>query len=206
MENESLEVVKKDNFVKRLYDWVLSWADSPYGPLALFLLAFAEASFFPVPPDVLQMALALGEPRKSFKFAFISTIGSTLGGLLGYYIGFALMSTWGMRLLAFYGAIEKFDYLKELYSHYGATFLAIAGFTPIPYKVFTIASGAFKVNLIMFIVVSILSRAGRFFLVAVFFYFWGEKAKGFIEKYFNILSILFIILLLGGFYLIKVFL
>ncbi len=197
------QVTGKIGVLRRLYYWVLEWADTPYGPAALVILAFAEASFFPIPPDVLLMALALGEPKKSFRYALLATIGSVTGGMLGYYIGYKLMDTIGVKILTFYGAMEKFEYLRHLYNEYNAWFLAIAGFTPIPYKVFTIASGAFHSPLLMFVVVSALSRAARFYLVALFFYFFGEKARDFIERYFNLLTILFVVLLVGGFFVIK---
>ncbi len=197
------EVTEKIGIIRRLYHWVLGWADTPYGPAALVLLAFAEASFFPIPPDVLLMALALGEPKKSFRYAFLSTVGSVTGGMLGYYIGFKLMNTVGIKILTFYGAMEKFEYLRHLYNQYNVWFLAVAGFTPIPYKVFTIASGAFHSPFFLFVVVSALSRAARFYLVSLFFYFFGEEARDFIEKYFNILTIIFMILLVGGFFVIK---
>ncbi len=190
-------------WIRKLYDWVLSWADTPYGPGALILLAFAEASFFPLPPDVLLMALALGEPRKSFRFALLSTVGSVTGGLLGYYIGYKLMETIGVKILTFYGAMDKFLYLKSLYDQYNVWFLTVAGFTPVPYKVFTIASGAFHMPLLAFVIVSTLSRGARFYLVSAFFYFWGEKARDFIDRYFNLLTIIFTVLLVGGFLLVK---
>lgn len=197
------EIAGKIGILRRLYYWVLSWADTPYGPAALVILAFAEASFFPVPPDVLLMALALGEPKKAFRYAFLSTAGSVTGGMLGYYIGFKLMDSVGVKILTFYGAMEKFEYLRQLYNQYNVWFLAVAGFTPIPYKVFTIASGAFHSPLLPFIVVSALSRAARFYLVSLFFYFFGEGARHFIEKYFNLLTILFVLLLIGGFFVVK---
>ena len=197
------EIVRREGIVRRLYHWVLSWADSPYGPLALLLLAFAEASFFPVPPDVLLMPLALGEPKKAFRYAFLCTVGSVTGGLLGYYIGFKLMGTIGVKILTFYGAMEKFEYLRHLYNQYNVWFLGVAGFTPIPYKVFTIASGAFHSPLLLFVVVSTVSRAARFYLVSLFFYLWGEQARDFIEKYFNLLSIAFVVLLIAGFFLVN---
>ncbi len=194
---------KQPGIIRRLYDWVLGWADTPYGPAALLFLAFAEASFFPVPPDILLMALALGEPLKSFWYAFLSTVGSVTGGLLGYYIGYSFMNTIGVRILTFYGAMEKFEYLRHLYNEYNVWFLAVAGFTPIPYKVFTIASGAFHSPILLFIVVSAASRAARFYLVALFFYFFGERARDFIDRYFNLLTILFVVLLIGGFLVVK---
>jgi membrane protein YqaA with SNARE-associated domain len=189
--------------IKRLYKWVLHWAETPYAVPALFLLAFTESSFFPVPPDVLLITLSISIPKKSFRYALICTIGSVTGGMLGYFIGFQLMDLIGMRILNFYGVIDKYEYIQALYMKYDAWAVGLAGFTPIPYKVFTIAAGAFKINFVVFVLASIAGRAGRFFLVALFIYLFGPSIKRFIDKYFNLLTIVFFILLLAGFLLIK---
>ena len=189
--------------IRRLYDWVIHWAATPYGIPALFLLAFAESSFFPIPPDVLLIALALGIPSKSFRFATFCTIGSVLGGMLGYYIGMAFFELAGVRILEFYGAMDKFEMVREMYSRYDVWFVGAAGFTPIPYKVFTIAAGAFSMDFIRFVVVSALSRGARFFIVAGLIWKFGERIKLFIDKYFNLLSMLFFIILVAGFLVVK---
>ncbi len=189
--------------IKKLYDWVLHWAETPYGVPALFLLAFAESSFFPVPPDVLLIALAISIPKKSFKYAVVCTVGSILGGMLGYLIGLKLIDTIGMPILNFYGAMDKYEYIQALYKKYDAWAVGIAGFTPIPYKVFTIAAGAFKIDFLVFVLASIAGRAGRFFLVAGIIYLFGSSIKNFIDKYFNLLACIFVILLVGGFLIIK---
>ncbi len=189
--------------VKRLYDWVLHWAETPYGVPALFILAFAESSFFPVPPDVLLIALALGISRKAFRFAFISTIGSVLGGIGGYLIGLQLMESLGIPILQAYGAMDKFEWIAETYRQYDAWAVGIAGFTPIPYKVFTIAAGAAEINFVVFVVASFLSRGARFFIVAGLIYVFGPKIKALIDRYFNLLTVAFVVLLVGGFVLIK---
>jgi len=189
--------------IKKLYDWVLHWAETPYGVPALFLLAFAESSFFPVPPDVLLIALAISIPKKSFKYAAICTVGSILGGMMGYLIGKELIDTVGMPILNFYGAMDKYEYIQALYNKYDAWAVGVAGFTPIPYKVFTIAAGAFKIDFFIFVLASIAGRAGRFFLVSGIIYFFGPSIKSFIDKYFNLLCVAFMILLIGGFVLIK---
>lgn len=190
-------------FIKKLYDWVLHWAETPYGVPALFLLAFAESSFFPVPPDVLLIALAISIPKKSFKYAMICTVGSILGGMMGYIIGLELIDTVGIPILNFYGAMDKYKYIQELYIKYDAWAVGIAGFTPIPYKVFTIAAGAFKIDFLVFVLASIAGRAGRFFLVSGIIYFFGPTIKSFIDRYFNLLCFAFMILLIGGFILVK---
>lgn len=199
-------------FVRKLYDWVLHWADTPHGATALFILAFAEASFFPIPPDALLIALALGARSKSFKFALNSSIASVTGALLGYAIGH--FAWWGVNdnfsPLAFFffdnipGFTEKlfFD-VKSLYEEWDFWIIFTAGFTPIPYKVFTVSAGAFEINLPMFIIASVISRSARFFLVAYLIYRFGPQIRDFIDKYFNLLAILFTVLLVGGFVLIK---
>ena len=189
--------------LKRLYDWVLHWADTPYGGWALFLLAFSESSFFPIPPDILLIALAVGNPRKSLKYAAICTAGSVLGGAAGYLIGWQFMATMGERIVDFYGLTDKVAYIETLYRHYDAWAVGIAGFTPIPYKVFTITAGAFKINFFVFLMASMASRAARFFIVGVLIYIFGPKIQAFIDKYFNLLAVAFTVLLVGGFFLIK---
>ena len=189
--------------IKKMYDWVLHWANTPYAVPALFFLAFAESSFFPIPPDVLLIALAISIPKKSFKYATVCTVGSILGGMLGYVIGLELIDTIGMPILNFYGAMDKYEYIQDLYMKYDAWAVGIAGFTPIPYKIFTIAAGAFKINFFVFVLASIVGRAGRFFLVAGLIWKFGPAIRDFIEKYFNYLSIAFMVLLIGGFLIIK---
>ena len=189
--------------IRKLYNWVLHWAETPYGAWALFLLAFAESSFFPIPPDVLLMPLCLGEKRKSFFFAFISTLGSVFGGLFGYFIGMKFYDTIGVKIIDFYGLTQQYEKVKMLYENYAFWAVFAAGFTPIPYKVFTIAAGVFNIAVFPFVIASILSRGLRFFIIATLFFFFGENIKTFIDKYFNQLSILFVILLIGGFILIK---
>ncbi len=191
--------------LRRLYSWVLHWAETPYGSWALFLLALSESSFFPVPPDVLLIALAVSIPKKSFKYALICTAGSLIGGCLGYLIGWQFMITVGEKIIQFYGLTHKMQYIKDLYMQYDAWAIGIAGFTPIPYKVFTISAGAFDINFTVFIIASAISRAARFFLVAWLIYLFGPKIKTFIDKYFNILAITFVVLLVAGFVIIKIF-
>ncbi len=190
---------------RKLYDWVLHWAETPYGSWALFLLAFSESSFFPIPPDVLLIALAVAVPRKAMRFALICSVGSVLGGCFGYLIGWQFMGSIGAKIVVFYGLDDKVDYIGNLYRNYDAWAIGIAGFTPIPYKVFTIAAGMFKINFAVFIVASFISRSARFFLVGGLIYLFGPRIQLFIEKYFNILAVAFTILLITGFVVIKHF-
>ncbi len=189
--------------LRRLYDWVLHWAETPYGSWALFLLALTESSFFPIPPDILLIALAVSIPKKSFRYAVICSAGSVIGGCVGYLIGWQFMSSIGDRIIAFYGLTQKAEYIGALYNTYDAWAVGIAGFTPIPYKVFTISAGAFKINFSVFVMASILSRSARFFLVGGLIYIFGPGIQAFIDKYFNILVTVFTVLLIAGFIIIK---
>lgn len=200
-----LSRVKKAGLHRRLYEWTLHWAHTPYGSVALFALAFCESSFFPIPPDVLLMALAFSLPKKSFKYAAICSVGSVLGGCFGYFIGYQFFEYIGMPILNLYGVIEKFNFVKDKYNANAFSAVAIAGFTPIPYKVFTIAAGVCKINIWTFIVASAVSRSGRFFIIAGLTFLFGPKIKNFIDKYFNIISIVFVVLLIAGFFVFKLF-
>jgi len=193
-------------FLKFLYEWVLSWANSKYGTLVLFLVAFSESSVFIVPPDVLLIALSVSRPKRAFFYAVVSTIGSVLGGVFGYIIGFKVMESIGIPILDFYGVMDKFENVARLYNKYNAWAVCIAGFTPIPYKLFTIAAGATKINFPIFFSASLCSRGARFFIVGGLIFFFGAKIKVFIDRYFNLLSIIFVILLVGGFIVIKLIL
>ena len=191
--------------LRRLYDWILHWAKTPYGSWALFVLAFCESSFFPVPPDVLLIALCVSIPKKSFKYALICTAGSMMGGCLGYLIGWQFMLGVGEKIIQLYGLTHKMQYIRDMYMQYDAWAIGIAGFTPIPYKVFTISAGAFDINFTVFLIASAVSRAARFFLVGGLIYIFGPKIQAFIDKYFNILAIAFVVLLVAGFAIIKIF-
>ncbi|MCP4147207.1 MAG: DedA family protein [bacterium] len=203
----------KINFVKKIYDWVLGWAEKPSAQLALFLLAFAESSFFPVPPDVLLIPLVLGFRKKWFRLALMVTIGSTLGGAFGYYIGHFLWwdgAAYSGIAQFFFEHVpgftaEKFLAVQGKYELYGFWIVFTAGFTPIPYKIFTISSGAFNLNFITFMIASVISRGARFFLVSFLIYKFGEPIRKFIDKYFNWLALIFTILLIAGFIIVKKF-
>ena len=191
--------------VRRLYDWVLAWAESPYGPLALFVIALAESSFFPIPPDPLLMALCLGLPAASLRFAGIATLASVVGGLIGYGIGALFWAGMGDMFFAYVPGVtpEAFDRVQGLYDRYDFWAVFLAGLTPIPYKVFTISAGVFGVNLPVFIVASVLSRGLRFFILAGLIYRFGPAVSRFIDRYFNLLTWVFGILLILGFVIIE---
>lgn len=190
-------------YIKQLYNWVLHWAETPYAVPALFILAFAESSFFPVPPDVLLIALAISIPRKSFKYAAICLVGSVLGGMLGYGIGIYGYETLGKPVIEFYHGQEVMNAIKLKYDQWGFWGILFAAVTPIPYKVFTIASGVFKFDFLLFIVASVIGRSLRFFVVAGLIWKFGEPIRKFIDKYFNLLAFIFCVLLIFGFLLVK---
>jgi membrane protein YqaA with SNARE-associated domain len=192
--------------LRKAYDWVLSWADTPYGGIALFLIAFAESSFFPIPPDVLLIALVLGSREKWLRYALICTAGSVLGGITGYVIGWGF---WAATQDFFFNVVpgfheEAFDKVGKVYDDYDFWFVFIAAFTPVPYKVITISAGVFKLNFFGFLIATIVGRFARFFLVAALLRKFGEPIEKIIDKWFNILTIVFVVLLVAGFYVIKV--
>lgn len=199
-------------WIRQLYDWVLSWAESAYGNIALFVLSFIESIFFPVPPDVLLIALALGKPKKAFTFAAICSIGSVAGALVGYALGYyawiAADGSFTGFAHFFFNNIPGFTeglyfQIKALFDEWNFWVIFTAGFTPIPYKVFTITAGVFQMNLFMFIVASVISRSARFFLVSGLIWKYGPSIKGFIDKYFNTLALSFTALIILGFVVIK---
>lgn len=190
--------------IRRLYDWVLSWSGSRWGWLALIFIALFEASWFPLPPDVLLIALCLGATKRSFRFATICLLGSVTGAALGYGIGHFLWITpqGDPTALAnfFYDhvfSIESFQNVGNLYDRFNFWIVFTAGFTPLPFKLFTIAGGMFNINFVMFIIASIVARGMRFFLIAGLIWKFGAPIKSFIDKYFNLLATLFTIMLIG---------
>tara|TARA_Y100001934_G_scaffold85587_1_gene106307 strand:+ start:261 stop:878 length:618 start_codon:yes stop_codon:yes gene_type:complete len=200
---EIVEPEARPNIIRRSYDWVLSWADTPYGVPALFLLAFAESSFFPIPPDVLLIALAVAAPTRALKFAAVCTAGSVLGGLAGYGIGYYAWGALGQPIVEFFNGGEKMAQIEALYKTHGALGILIAAITPIPYKVFTIFSGMMKYDLATFFAASVVGRGFRFFLVAGLISWFGPTVKVWIERHFNLAVTAFTILLVGGFVLIR---
>jgi len=192
-------------WLRRLYDWVVSLSERPKAALSLFVLAFAEASFFPIPPDILLIALAIGAPRRALWFATICTLGSALGALLGYLLGLQFYELIGQQLVEFYAAGEQYQRVQALYQEWDVLAIAVAGFTPIPFKVFTISAGVFELNLLTFGVAVVLSRGARFFLLGVLIWRFGSGIREFVDRYFNLLTILFIILLVGGLLIVEYF-
>ena len=202
------DTVKKAGPVRRLYDWVLHWAETPYGVAALFVLALAESSFFPIPPDPLLIALCLGAASKSLRFALIATSASVLGGIIGYGIG---AGAWDLAEPWFYQYVpgvspEAFEQVRALYDRWDFWAIFFAGLTPIPYKVFTLSAGVFSINFGIFVIASVLSRSIRFFVLAGLIFKFGKPIASFIDRYFNLLAWIFGIMLLGGFLVIELLL
>tara|TARA_B100001248_G_C27217513_1_gene378741 strand:+ start:59 stop:643 length:585 start_codon:yes stop_codon:yes gene_type:complete len=185
-------------FIRYLYNWTLEQSSKKHASWFLAFISFIESSIFPIPPDVVLIPMIIAKRTKAFILAFVCTTFSVFGGLFGYLIGFALFNSVGIILVNFYGMNEYIENLKEYYSNYGVWFVLIAGFTPFPFKIITIASGLFQLNLIAFILCSFVARGCRFYLIAFLLYLFGETIKNFIDKYFNILTILFFIFLICG--------
>ncbi len=207
MENHKSDNVTWWHLHRRLYNWVIHFANTKHGATVLFCLSFAESSFFPVPPDVLLAPLTIGAPKKWFRFALACSIASVLGGILGYCIGMFLwgqISEWVFAHLGVIGLTpENFTKFEAWYDRFDFWIVFTCGFTPLPYKVCTISAGVASINFGGFLIASTLSRSARFFIVAGLFGWKGETIRPFVEKYFNWLSLAFVILLIGGFLVIK---
>ena len=189
--------------LRGLYDWTMKLAGHRHAMWALAFVAFIESSIFPIPPDVLIIPMVLAARHKAWRIAAVATIASVAGGLAGYAIGAGLFESVGRPLLDFYGYANKFETFREGYNEWGAWIVAFFGLTPFPYKVITITSGVTDLNLMVFILASVVSRGARFFLVAALLWYFGEPIRLFIEKYLGLLTILFFVLLIGGFVLLK---
>jgi membrane protein YqaA with SNARE-associated domain len=195
----------RPGWVRRLYDWVLHWAETPHGMAALFVLAVAESSFFPIPPDPLLIALCLGAARRSLRFAAVATLASVVGGMIGYGIGagaWQVVDTWFFTYVPGVSP-EAFARVQGLYDRYDFWAVFLAGLTPIPYKVFTLSAGIFNINFGVFLVASVLSRGLRFFAVAALIYRFGPPIARFIDRYFDRLAWAFGILVVAGFVVIE---
>jgi membrane protein YqaA with SNARE-associated domain len=182
-------------YVTDLYNWTMSLMASPNAPLWLFIIAFIESSVFPIPPDVLLIGMGLANPQMSFLYATICTVGSVMGGMLGYGIGYFGGHPIATKLFR----KERVEGAERIYQKYDIWAVAIAGFTPVPYKVFTILTGVMEAKFWRFVVVSALSRGARFFIVAALMFFFGETIKGFLDKYFGWLTIALFAGIIGGF-------
>lgn len=182
-----------------LLDSIVAWSQSDYAIAILFVMAFAESSFFPVPPDVLMIPMALANPPLALLYATITTLGSTLGGMFGYYIG----DKGGKKILHRFVSLEKIEMVKYYYHKYDVWAVAVAALTPIPYKLFTISAGTFSLNFKRFVLASIVGRGGRFYLVGFLIFLFGATVQHFLENYFEIAIVVFTVLLIGGFWFIN---
>jgi membrane protein YqaA with SNARE-associated domain len=190
--------------LRQLYDWTLHWAETPWALTALALIAFVESSIFPIPPDVLLIAIVAARGEWWLRAAALCTAGSVFGSMVGYAIGAAFMATLGQPIIDFYGAQGSWNRVVELYrGAWGIWFLAAAAFTPIPFKVATIAAGATGMPFLPFVVVSAIGRAGRFFLVAAILRLFGARVRRLLEKHFDLAALIFLVLLVAGFFAIR---
>jgi membrane protein YqaA with SNARE-associated domain len=184
--------------IRQLYGWVTGWAQTRQATKALAAISFMESSFFPVPPDPLLIAMTIAKPSKYLRFAGICTIASVAGGLFGYIIGIGLFETVGKLIVDTYHLHEEFTAIGIRYDQNAFLTIFTAAFTPIPYKLITIAAGVFRVNILELLLASILGRGARFFLVAGLMHHFGKRYKDKIEKYIDVLSLLFVALMIGG--------
>jgi membrane protein YqaA with SNARE-associated domain len=192
--------------LKTLYDRTLHLSSHPKSVWFLGLVSFIESSFFPIPPDVMLAPMILANRQKTWFYATICTITSILGGLFGYFIGYAFFQSIGVALIEFYGHQEGFTLFQDSYNEHGAWIVFAGGITPLPYKIITITSGAVGMNVLVFLIASLLSRGLRFFIIAGLLWFFGPTIKKQLDRHLTIITILFFILLLAGFYMIKILL
>jgi len=190
---------------RKMYDWTIHWAKTKYAEYALFCISFAESSFFPVPPDVLLIPMVISDRKKWFRTALICSIASVLGAMLGYYIGYELFELIGKKIVEMYNMHHVVEVLRAKYEAHAFITVFTAAFTPIPFKAITITAGLFKISLFSLFLGSAIGRSARFFLVAGLIRIYGEKIQTFIEKYFNLLTVVFMVLLIGGFFALKLF-
>ena len=191
------------NSLRRLYDWTMRISAHKHASWWLAALSFTESSFFPIPPDVALMPMCIANRDKAFRYAFICTLATALGGLFGYAIGYFLFESIGKHILEFYGLMKEFNTFKEKFNLWGGWIVFATGFTPIPYKVITITSGVTQMNIPLFFVASVVGRGMRFYLVAALLWKFGAPIQTFIEKYLGLLTIIFFALLIGGFISLK---
>jgi membrane protein YqaA with SNARE-associated domain len=198
-----MERRKGQEMLRRLYDWTLELAEKPFAIWALAAVAFAESSFFAIPPDVMLIPMILAAPHRAFRIAAVCTIASVLGGWFGYWIGSALYETVGLRIIEFYHMADKFEAFKVTFNEYGSWAVLFAGVTPFPYKVITITSGVTGLDFWVFTIASIVARGLRFFIVAALLWRFGAPIRDFIDRRLGLLTFLFFFLLFGGFLAVK---
>src|SRR5215510_8699188 len=189
--------------LRRIYDWIIALSASRHAVPALAVIAFAESSFFPIPPDAFIIPMVLARPKRAWRIALVATAASVFGGIAGYYIGYYLYEAFGQWLISLYGLGQDFDAFRAAYAEWGLWIILIKGLTPIPYKIVTIASGLSGFNLPVFILASIATRGARFFIVAGLLRFYGEPIRDFIERRLTLVTTAFLLLLVGGFLFVR---
>lgn len=189
--------------MRALYEWTMDLAAHRHARWGLALISFVESSVFPIPPDIILIPMVLAQRAMAWVYAAICTLSSVAGGVMGYAIGYFLFDTVGTAILDFYGKAEEFSTFQAQYNEWGVWIVLIAGLTPFPYKIITIASGVTALNFPIFIIASLVARGIRFFAVSALLWYFGEPIRAFIDKYFGLLSIAFVVLLIGGFALLK---
>ena len=202
-ESASMSASKSDEQVKagifrRTYDWVLHWAETPYGPIALFVLAVAESSFFPIPPEPLLLAVAFAVPTKAIRYGVLTTVGSVIGGALGYAIGYTLFAEIGQPIFETFGYMDQFDKMAGVFKEYNFLAVLAAAISPIPYKLFTITAGAVHADFWTFMLASVIGRGARFITEGVVIQLVGDRAREFVESQFGKLTWVFLGLLILG--------
>lgn len=191
------------DLTRRIYDHTLNLASRKNALTWLFVISFIESSFFPIPPDIMIIPMVLATPKEAYKIAGVATVASVLGGYFGYFIGVYGFELIARPLLEFYGYMKQFGEFENYYHEYGAWIVFGAGITPFPYKIITIASGVVHLDLVVFTIASVIARGMRFYFIAWLLKRFGDPMKVFIEKNLNLLSILFMLLLIGGFAAVK---
>ena len=192
------------HYLRKLYDWTILKSKHPRAIWFLSIISFAESSFFPIPPDIILIPMIIAKRTKAYFYAFVCTISSVMGALIGYCIGYFLFNTVGKIVLNYYGLVDEFSSFEQYYIQYGILIVLGAGFTPFPFKFITIASGFFELNIILFVIIAIIARGLRFYLVAILLKIFGETIEKLINKYFNILATIFFILLIGSIMILKI--
>jgi len=189
--------------LRRMYDWTVDKAESPYALLILALVAFAESSFFPIPQEALMIPMIVAAPHRAWLVAGVATAASVAGAMLGYMIGYIFYDTLGIQLLEFYGKADRYDEFQALYTEHGSLAVAIGAVTPFPFKVTTIVSGLLQMNFVSFVIVCLLGRGFRFFLIAALLRRFGTPVRAFIERRLGLVTILAFAVLIGGFVVLK---
>jgi membrane protein YqaA with SNARE-associated domain len=189
--------------MKRIYDWMMQMAGHERAPQALFWVSFVESSVFPIPPDVMLIPMVVAQRLRAWWYATIATVGSVIGGVAGYAIGYFLFELIGQPILRFYGHASGFQEFSEQFNTWGVPIIIMKGWTPFPYKVLTILAGATHMNIFAFIGASIVARAMRFYLVAALFYWYGAPIRAFVERWLSLVTTVFAVLLIGGFVAIR---